>query len=384
MKISFVKAAAAVAFTLLLIVGATIQLWPNDSFDWQLPRDIPLPLVPADNPMSDSKVELGRRLFYDARLSISGGLPCAGCHVQELAFTDGRARAVGATGAIHPRGSMSLVNVAYASRLNWANHLQDRLEIQALTPLFGDEPPEMGMSGREEGVVQVLRDDAFYAQRFPATFPNDADPFSILNAVRAIASFTRSIVSFDSPYDHFLRGDATALNAAQQRGMQLFFSERLECFHCHGGFNFTDSSTHANAMVETAGFHNTGLYNLGGDGAYPADNTGLFDLTGKRRDMGRFKAPSLRNIAVTAPYMHDGSIETLDGVIDHYARGGRLITEGPTAGDGRLNPYRSEFVSGFELSLQEREDLIAFLHSLTDSSVLTDQRFRDPLRSGGE
>jgi cytochrome c peroxidase len=160
--------------------------------------------------------------------------------------------------------------------------------------------------------------------------------------------------------------------------MDLFFSERLECFHCHGGFNFTDSTTHANTNIDRVGYHNTGLYNLDGNGAYPADNTGLYDMTGVRRDMGRFKAPSLRNVALTAPYMHDGSVATLEDVLAHYERGGRLIEEGPDAGDGRLSPFKSEFVTGFELSAQERSDLIAFLNALTDQSVLTDNRFANP------
>jgi cytochrome c peroxidase len=160
--------------------------------------------------------------------------------------------------------------------------------------------------------------------------------------------------------------------------MELFFSERLECFHCHGGFNFTDSTTHANANVDRFGYHNTGLFNVDGNGAYPSDNTGLFDMTGERRDMGRFKAPSLRNVAVTAPYMHDGSVATLEEAIDNYARGGRLLSDGPNAGDGRLSPFKSEFVSGFELSAEERADLIAFLKSLTDDTLLADERFADP------
>ena len=160
--------------------------------------------------------------------------------------------------------------------------------------------------------------------------------------------------------------------------MELFFSERLECFHCHGGFNFTDSTTHANARIDRIGFHNTGLYNIDGEGAYPSDNTGLYDMTGARRDMGRFKAPTLRNIAVTAPYMHDGSAATLEEVIEHYARGGRLIEEGPFAGDGRRNPFKSEFIRGFVLSDSEREELMAFLDSLTDESLLTDSRWSNP------
>ena len=152
----------------------------------------------------------------------------------------------------------------------------------------------------------------------------------------------------------------------------------VECFHCHGGFNFTDSTTHASSNVDNVGFHNTGLYNLDGEGAYPPANTGLFDMSGQRRDMGRFKAPSLRNVEFTAPYMHDGSIETLEQVIEHYERGGRLIADGAMQGDGKLNPYKSEFVIGFVLSATEREDLLAFLHTLSDQSVLQEARWSDP------
>ncbi|MGB5346812.1 MAG: MbnH family di-heme enzyme [Woeseia sp.] len=371
------RATVVGALAVALIAGLALWLWwPQSEYRWQLPSNVPPPKVPADNPMQASKVELGRRLFYDTRLSAQRNVSCATCHRQELAFTDARSQALGTRGDIHPRGSMSLVNVAYASRLNWANHLQDRLEIQALTPLFGETPPEMGSN--EADMLAVLRSDAEYRRLLPDAFPDDADPYSVLNALRALASFTRSIVSFNSPYDRLLRGDESALSDSQKRGMELFFSERFECFHCHGGFNFTDSSTHANAVVDNAGFHNTGLYNIGGNGDYPPDNTGLYDLTGQRRDMGRFKAPTLRNVAVTAPYMHDGSIATLDGVLDHYARGGRELVDGHYAGDGRHNPYRSEFVQGFELTPTERADLLAFLNALTDESLLDDPKFRDP------
>jgi cytochrome c peroxidase len=273
---------------------------------------------------------------------------------------------------------MSLVNVAYATRLTWANHLLDRLEIQALTPLFGEQPIEMGMGGREQQIIEMLRSDSRYRQQFGDVFPGDRDPHSILNAVRAIAAFVRSIVAFDSAYDRYLNGDETALNAAEQRGMALFFSERLECFHCHGGFTFTDSSRHENTTVESVGFHNTGLYNVGGGGAYPADNTGLFDLTGERRDMGRFRAPSLRNVELTAPYMHDGSIASLEAVIDHYAQGGRVLTGGPFAGEGFRSPFKSEFLRGFTLTGEERQDLLAFLRSLTDPSVVSNPAWSDP------
>lgn len=370
---------AAGILALLAASITVIALRPGD-YRWNLPAGMPAPPVPADNPMSEAKASLGRRLFYDTRLSVNGSTACATCHRQELAFTDGRARSIGATGELHPRGAMTLVNVAYASRLTWANHWLDRLEVQALTPMFGEEPIEMGMAGRESQIIELLRSDPYYLESFPNAFPTDSDPFSILNVVRAISAFVRTIVSFDSPYDRYLRGGEDALNAGQIRGMQLFFSERLECFHCHGGFNFTDSSTHVNSVVVSFGFHNTGLYNVGGTGNYPPDNTGLYDLTGERRDMGRFKAPSLRNAAMTAPYMHDGSMQTLSEVVDHYRRGGRNIAEGPYAGDGSRNPFKSEFVRGFDLSGQEKADLIAFLASLTDESVLQNPRYTDPCR----
>ena len=273
---------------------------------------------------------------------------------------------------------MSLVNTAYASRLTWANPLLDRLEDQALTPLLGDSPVEMGMGGREAEIAALLASDEKYRKLAQASFPSDENPASLLNAVLSIAAFVRSIVSYDSPYDRYLEGDLAALSPAAERGLELFFSEELECFHCHGGFNFTDSTTHANSNIDQVGFHNTGLYNLNASGDYPEDNTGLFDMTGQVRDMGRFRAPSLRNISLTAPYMHDGSIATLDAVIDHYARGGRLIAEGSNAGDGRLSPFKSEFVDGFELSDAERADLIEFLSSLTDNSVVTNERWADP------
>jgi cytochrome c peroxidase len=362
----------------LLLVGTALLWMAPKQYDWRITGNMPLPEVPGDNPMSEIKVELGRRLFYDTRLSINDTTSCASCHLQALAFTDGKPRSVGATGELHPRGAMSLVNTAYASRLTWANSLLDRLEDQALTPMFGENPVEMGMAGRETQIEQLLRADPHYSSMLSKAFPADEDPYSVLNVIRSIAAFVRTIVSFESPYDHFLRGDENAMSDSAIRGMDLFFSERLECFHCHGGFNFTDSTTHANANVDRVGYHNTGLYNIDANGAYPAENTGLYDMTGDRRDMGRFKAPSLRNVAVTAPYMHDGSVATLDDVISNYARGGRLVESGPYAGDGRRSPYKSEFIRGFELNDEERADLLAFLGSLTDASLLGNPDLSNP------
>ena len=362
----------------MLAVVVIITWSTNDDYDWYLPDDFPRPVVPSDNPMSNAKVALGRWLFYDSRLSGNKSMSCASCHIQSMAFTDGRANSLGSTGIQHPRSAMSLVNSGFASRLTWANPLLDRLEDQALTPLFGDNPVEMGLGGREAQIAKLLESERHYAELTREAFAGDEHPYSVINGIRAIAAFVRTINSFNSPYDKYLAGAEGALGPSQLRGMDLFFSERLECFHCHGGFNFTDSTTHANASVDSIGYHNTGLYNLDGNGAYPENNTGLLDMTGLTRDMGRFKAPTLRNVAITAPYMHDGSMPTLEMVIDHYARGGRKIDDGEFAGDGRLSPFKSEFISGFELAESERADLVAFLHSLTDASVLTEDRWSDP------
>jgi cytochrome c peroxidase len=351
-------------------------------FVWRLPAGFPKPNVPKDNGMSLAKVELGRRLFYDTRLSVDGTFSCASCHDQTLAFTDGKARGVGVTGQVHPRSSMGLANVGYASSLTWANDLVGTLEKQALVPMFGESPVELGLAGKETELLDRLRSEPVYQDLFPRAFPGDDDPIRLDPIVKAIAAFQRTLISGDAPYDRFVYGkDDSALSASAKRGKDLFFSERAECFHCHGGFNFSDSVTfEGKAFLEVA-FHNTGLYNVDGNGGYPTESRGLIDISGKPRDMGRFKAPSLRNVAVTAPYMHDGSIATLEEVIAHYARGGRQIASGPNAGDGSTNPLKSEFVRGFTISPDEIADLIAFLESLTDRSFLTDPRFSDPWKS---
>lgn len=329
--------------------------------------------------MTVAKVELGRYLFYDKRLSADQSQSCASCHQQKLAFSDGRRFPFGVTGIAHPRNSMSLGNVAYNPTLTWSNDQLRHLETQMLVPLFGETPPEMGMSGREQELLGRLRAVPLYQTKFRAAFPDDGDPITLLRMTQAIASFERSLIAADSPYDRYLYAqDETAISQAAKRGGALFFSESTECFHCHGGFNFTDSSVHTGTTFTEIPFHNTGLYNLAGKGDYPPDNQGLYELTHRPQDMGRFRAPSLRNIALTAPYMHDGSIATLDQVLDHYAAGGRTIISGPYAGIGSANPYKSGFVKGFKLSAQDRSDLIAFLNSLTDQRLIHDPALGDP------
>jgi cytochrome c peroxidase len=329
--------------------------------------------------MSEAKFQLGRYLFYDVRLSGNGTQSCASCHAQQLAFTDGKVVAVGSTGDKHPRNSQTLANAAYNATLTWANPLLTTIEQQIHIPLFGEFPVEMGITGKEQEVLTRLQQDARYPQLFARAFPNEAAPISYKTIVYALASFTRGLLSFNSPYDRQRNGDVTAMSASALRGKQLFFSEALECHHCHTSLNLTASTKHENTTFAEMPFFNTGLYNLDGKGAYPPNNRGAMEVTNDPADMGRFRPPTLRNIAITAPYMHDGSLKTLDDVIRFYERGGRRLESGPNAGDGRISPLKNGLVAGFVLTDEEREDLIAFLEALTDQDFLTNPRFSDPL-----
>jgi len=354
------------------------------AWEWPLPAWVPRPLVPADNPMAAEKIELGRALFYDQRLSISGRVSCATCHQHKAAFTDGRKVAIGATGEAHSRNAMGLTNIAYFPVLTWADPTQLRLEAQALVPMFGEHPVEMGLAGKQEALLRLLRRDPRYERLFRSAFAADADPYTVDHLTRALAAFQRSLLSFDSAYDRYrFGGRRDAIANAARRGETLFFSERLACFHCHGGVNFTDAVMHERLEKPEPGFHNTGLYNIDGRGSYPANNPGLISATGKPADMGRFRTPSLRNVAVTAPYMHDGSIATIGEVIDHYAAAGRSLKAGPGRGVGAADPYKSSFVKGFRLSAREKADLIAFLEALTDHAFLANPAHADPVTQDG-
>jgi cytochrome c peroxidase len=346
-------------------------------YDWQLPPGFPTPVVPEDNPMTDAKVALGRHLFYDTRLSGTGTFSCASCHEQQRAFADALPLGVGSTGEVHPRGSMSLGNVAYSPALTWANPLMKRLEQQALVPMFGEDPVELGLAGKEKQLLERLRAEPLYTRLFRAAYPTDT-AITLQQVVQAIASFERTLITGRSPYDAFKRGNPSAISASAKRGEALFFGEQTECFHCHGGFNFTGTVNYVDKGFVEVEFHNTALYNIDGKGGYPAPNTGIHDVTNNPDDMGKFKAPSLRNIAVTAPYMHDGSIATLEQVIEHYDAGGRTIRTGPHAGVGADSPLKSEFIKPMGLTAQDKRDLVAFLRSLTDSTFLHDPRFTNP------
>lgn len=356
--------AALLAAALALGAGAALAA---EGWQWSIPDWLPPPPVPEDNPMTAARVDLGRHLFHDARLSADGTVACASCHVQAMGFADGRRVGVGLAGTVGIRNAPGLANVGYLPVLTWGNPLIDSLERHALIPMFGTSPVEMGSAGLEAEVMARLAVDPYYAGAFPAAFPDRPAP-DLYTVTRALAAFQRTLISVGSRYDRYKYGGETdVLSAAALRGEGLFYGERLECYHCHGGFNFTDNlATSRTRIVETA-FHNTGV-----NAAIVEGDEGIAAFTLRHQDIGRFRTPGLRNVAVTAPYMHDGSMATLSEVLDAYANGGRhpgVVQKDP-------------LVAGFTLSAEEKADVIAFLESLTDEAFLTDPAFADPWPDG--
>ena len=241
-----------------------------------------------------------------------------------------------------------------------------------MIPLFSETPLEMGVTGHETEVLHRFQSPS-YEPLFKAAFGDSEVTFLRINY--ALASFVRQLLSFDSPFDKYAyQGQDDALSDSQKRGLNLFFSERTECHHCHGGFNLSQSAVHQGQAMLRSQFHNTGLYDVDGKGAYPAIDNGLHDVTFNTLDQGAFRAPTLRNIAHSAPYMHDGSLQKLSDVVAFYNAGGRHITQGQNQGDGRSNRFKSPFVKALDLTSQEQQDLVNFLDSLSDESFLTRYR----------
>jgi cytochrome c peroxidase len=316
-------------------------------FAGRLPAWFPVPKIPADNPLTEDKVELGRHLFYEPMLSGNSTYSCATCHRQSLAFTDGLPRAIGSEGGEHPRSSMSLANVAYNASFGWSDRTSS-LESQMEVPMYNQLPVEMGLKGHEAEVLGRFSADADYSERFRTAFPGEPNPITLANIVKAIASFERIIVSGDSAFDRYLyRDDDSGMSPSAKRGVALFFSDRLKCSECHGSVNISGPTIFT--------------------GANPASADTFFHDTGVAAEASKFRAPTLRNIAVTAPYMHDGSIATLKDVVAHYAAGGRSTRP------------KSDKVRGFAISPAEIDDVVAFLRTLTDERFLANPAFSNPL-----
>ncbi|HWX79746.1 MAG TPA: di-heme enzyme [Steroidobacteraceae bacterium] len=334
-------------------------------FEWRLPPGFPRPAVPADNPMSIPKVELGRRLFFETGLSATGTYSCASCHRPELAFSDGKARAQGSTGDSTRHSAMSLTNVAYNPAFTWADSRVRSLEAQMRQPLFNEHPVEMGLRDGGDIAVRNISRESGYSEQFVAAFPSEASPLNMDNIIKAIAAFERTLISGRSAFDRYVfDDDRTALSESAKRGMSLFFSARVGCARCHFGINFSGPLIYQDHEQGRALFANTGLYDLDGRGSYPLQDRGLIEVTHRTEDMGRFRVPTLRNIALTAPYMHDGSLPRLLDVLDHYMRG------------GHKNPRQDSRIRPFALTESERADLVAFLEGLTDPDFIDFSRFR--------
>ncbi len=295
--------------------------------------DVAEVLHPKDNPSNEEKIALGKALFFDKRLSLDETIACASCHIPKLAFTDGIAKSKGVFGRIGTRNSPTLINVGYQKTLMFDGELKT-LEMQSIVPI--QEHNEMGMD--MINLIKKLRAIPEYESAAMKIFGKSFDPFVL---TRALGAFQRSLIAMDSPFDQYRTGNKKAISAAAIRGWKNF-SEKLYCVECHNAPHFT------NFVVE-----NNGLYL-----DYGLDK-GRFRIHEDSVDNGMFKVPTLRNIALTAPYMHDGSFSDLDQVLNHYAAGGK----------GHIN--QSKKIKPFSISAKERVELKLFFSSLTDTAYMT-------------
>ena len=335
---------------------------PPTPYTLTVPAKFPaLPAAPPDNPLTVEGVALGRQLFYETALSVDNSVSCASCHRQELAFTDGRARALGVNGGVSPRGSMSLANLVWEPRLTW-DGAATSLEMQARIPI--EKPVEMHQS-LATGVAR-LQANAKYPPLFRKAFGSST--LTEANTLKALAQFERTLISGNSRYDQYRAGNRTALNSYELQGLLLFSTHPDgpagvrggNCSDCHGEPLFTD---HA--------FRNNGL-----DATFA--DLGLGGVTGQPTDNGKFRVPSLRNIALTAPYMHDGRLASLEAVLDHYNE--HVVVNSPNVDPLLLNGSNDPRGPGHPLSLttDEKAKIVAFLRTLTDSTFIRDPRFARP------
>ena len=321
-----------------------------------VPDTYPQLEVPADNPMTQQGVDLGRRLFYDPILSVDSTMSCASCHMQENGFTDNLAFSEGVQGLPGTRSSMSLLDVAFVMNgLFWDGRVQS-LEDQALLPV--EDPLELHHSwpDLEEKLSEHSSYPTLFRQAFGISNTSEIDRFL---TAKAIAQFERSLVtSGQSKYDRILAG-RDAPESDEALGKLIFFDEVPDlpdgqCFHCHAAPTFSDNEYHNNGIDEAAEFSDFRDLGLGG-------------VTGVESQNGKFRTPTLRNIEHTAPYMHDGRFSTLEEVMDHYVSGGHFPSKD-----------KSKFLDSISLDAEQKAAVIAFLKTLSDPDFLTDQRYSDP------
>jgi cytochrome c peroxidase len=325
---------AIIRFLLLLcILSCEVDDQINTPFHLLVPKGFPEVYIPNDNQLTVERINLGKKLFYDPILSRDSSISCNSCHLQEFAFTDANPTSIGIAGRLGKRNAMSLANVAYANFLQRESGVPT-LEMQVLVPI--QEHNEMDFN--IVAVAEKMNEDPQYRKLSYEAYGKLPDAFVI---TRAIAAFERTLLSGNSKYD------TDQLSESEQRGMALFFSDSLACSSCHGTFLFTNQQP-----------ENNGLYEQYTD-------SGRYILTGLQEDIGRFKTPTLRNVELTKPYMHDGSISSLEEVIAHYESGGM----------NHVN--QSAILKGFTLTETERDELIEFLNSLTDYEFTQNAFFKE-------
>jgi cytochrome c peroxidase len=337
-------------------------------YSLSLPSDVIPPLIPDDNPLAAAKVALGEKLYFDARLSADNTVSCATCHDPAKGFADGKVLAVGIGKKTGSRNSPTVINAAFNDFQFWDGRAST-LEEQAKGPLTN--PVEMGMASYD-ALVGKLQAIAEYPPLFKQAF--DSDQINIDNVARAIASYERTVFSFSSPFDRFNAGDKSAMSASAQRGWDLF-NGKARCNDCHGYVasapTFTDNKFHnigvamhaANfaELARKAGESPESTSDLAHAAGY--SELGRFLVTKEPKDIGAFKTPGLRNVALTAPYMHDGSQRTLEEVIKFYDKG------------GEDNPYLDGGIRALKLTAQEQTDLVEFMKALTSDDLT---RFSKP------
>ena len=329
--------------TSILFCCSAVYKLVEKPYIFTVPEGFPQPYIPEDNALTHDRIELGKKLFYDTILSADKSVSCASCHLQTMAFTDGKTLSTGVGHALSERNGMPLINLAWSNSFFWDGGV-NTLELQVMKPLTSSN--EMNLPVQE--AVKRLNTDKTYKKLFRKAYGTDPDAASLF---RAIASFERTLISADTKFDaYFYKKDVTAFNESELRGYKLFFGgDKVHCGSCHSGINLTNNT-----------FQNNGLYMEYAD-------QGRYKITGNEKDKGKFKVPTLRNIALTAPYMHDGSLQTLEEVIDHYNTG------------GIAHPNKSEHVhihKGMKLNVQDKKDLVNFLHTLTDMNFITNKAFR--------
>jgi cytochrome c peroxidase len=336
-----------------------------------VPVDAMRAVIPADNPQSPEKIALGMKLFFDGRLSADGTVACSTCHDPARAFTDGRRTSIGIRGGIGERNAPTILNALFNKTQFWDGRV-NTLEEQAALPIVN--PIEMGQPSLDVAVARIAAIDE-YGQAFQQAFGR---PPNGLDLARAIASYERTQVAFDSPFDHFIAGDRTAIDEAAKRGWELF-NTKGRCNKCHAlteerrdTTNFTDNDFHnvgihiirhrVVALARHANQHVASGDEASIDRAAVESDTselGRFLVTKNESDIASFKTPNLRNVLVTGPYFHDGTLETLWDVSDHYNKGA-----------GLQDPYLDQDIQPLAFTEDEIDDLVAFLASLTSAPYL--------------